>query len=555
MPRAEGSVPLSDWRIFPRSPGVYIMGDGRGKVLYVGKAKDLRARLRNYAVPGGDGRPTIPHLLARVRDVRCIVTATEKEALLLENTLIKRHRPPFNIFFRDDKEYLLLRIDPNEEFPRPELVRRAARDGAAYFGPYSSARGIRETLRELLRLFPLCSCSRKKFSLRRRPCLNYQMGRCLGACAGMIPPEAYLPVVGNAMRFLRGEYKGLLSSWKEEMGELSRSMRYEEAAKLRDRIAVVSRTLTRQRVVRAVEGDVDAAGWHREGASATVAVLYLRSGRLTDAHQRHFRWEGAEEEAMSSFLLQHYAEGAYFPREILLPFPLPDRAALTAVLSERAGRVVHLRVPEKGERARLVELAGRNAEESARMQREKEGAYRRLSERMASVFSLPSPPVRIEGYDISNLSGTEGVGSMVAFIGGRPAKKWYRKFTIRGVAGPDDFAMMEEVVRRRFGHDEDFGGMPDLVVIDGGKGQLSSAGAAMRSAGKESIPVISLAKERVRGGEKVFRERVFLPGRKNPLHLPENDPVLHLLMRIRDEAHRFAVTFHRVRRARAALGG
>jgi excinuclease ABC subunit C len=530
------------------------MGDGRGKVLYVGKAKDLRARLRNYAIPGGDGRPTIPHLLTRVRDVRCIVTATEKEALLLENTLIKRHRPPFNIFFRDDKEYLLLRIDPNEEFPRPELVRRAARDGAAYFGPYSSARGIRETLRELLRLFPLCSCSRKKFASRRRPCLNYQMGRCLGACAGMIPRERYLPVVDNAMRFLRGEYRGLLSFWKAEMGELSRSMRYEEAAKLRDRIAVVSRTLMRQRVVRAVEGDVDAAGWHRQDASATVAVLYLRSGRLTDAHQRHFRWEGAEEEAMSSFLLQHYAEGAYFPREILLPFSLPDRAALAAVLSERAGRPVHLRVPEKGERARLVELSRRNAEESARMQREKEGAYGLLADRMASMLSLPSPPVRIEGYDISNLSGTEATGSMVAFIGGKPAKKWYRKFTIRGVSGPDDFAMMEEVVRRRFGHEEDFGGMPDLVVIDGGKGQLSSAGAALRSAGKEAIPVISLAKERVRGGEKVFRERVFLPGRKNPLHLPENDPVLHLLMRIRDEAHRFAVTFHRARRARAALG-
>ncbi|MEW6719580.1 MAG: excinuclease ABC subunit UvrC [Thermodesulfobacteriota bacterium] len=555
MPPAEESHPLSDWKIFPRSPGVYIMGDGKGRVLYVGKAKDLRARLRNYAVPGGDGRPTIPHLLARARDVRCIVTATEKEALLLENTLIKRHRPPFNIFFRDDKEYLLLRIDPNEEFPRPELVRRAARDGASYFGPYSSAKGIRETLRELLRLFPLCSCSRKKFASRRRPCLNYQMGRCLGACAGMISRERYLPVVEGAIRFLRGEYRGLLAGWKAEMGELSRKMRYEEAARLRDRIAVVSRTLTRQRVVRAVEGDVDALGWMREDSAATVAALYLRGGRLTDAHQRHFRWEGPEDEAMSSFLLQHYAEGAYFPREILLPFPLPDRASLAAILSERAGRTVLLRSPEKGERLRLVELARRNAEESARMRKEREQAYGLLAERMASLFSLPSPPSRIEGYDISNLSGTEPTGSMVAFVGGKPAKKWYRKFSIRGVAGPDDFAMMEELVRRRFGHDEDFGGMPDLVVIDGGKGQLSSAEAALRSAGRETVPVISLAKERVRGGEKVFRERVFLPGRKNPLHLPTGDPVLHLLMRVRDEAHRFAVTFHRKRRTRAAFGG
>jgi len=543
-----------DWKTFPRSPGVYIMGDGRGKILYVGKAKDLRARVRNYSVPGGDGRPAIPNLIARVREIRCIVTATEKEALLLENTLIKRHRPLFNLFFRDDKEYLLLRIDRNEEFPRPELVRRAARDGATYFGPYSSARGIRETVRELLRLFPLCSCTRRKFASRTRPCLNYQMGRCLGACAGLVTTERYLPVVDDAVRFLRGEYRGLLARWKAEMAILSAGMRFEEAAKLRDRISVVSKTLARQRVVRTVEGDVDAVGWHRDGAAVTAAVLYVRNGRLSDAHQRHFRWEGPEEEAIGSFLLQHYGEDAFFPGEILLPFPVADRSALSAALSERAGRPVAVRVPLRGERVQLLELARKNAAEGARMRREKEEAYERLAERMATLFSLPRAPVRIEGYDISNLSGTEAVGSMVAFLGGKPAKKWYRKFSVRGVAGPDDFAMMEEVVRRRFGHDEDFGGMPDLVLIDGGKGQLSSAAAAMRAAGREEVPLLSLAKERIRGGEKIFRERVFLPGRKNPLHLPPNDPVLHLLMRVRDEAHRFAVAFHRARRSRRVLG-
>jgi excinuclease ABC subunit C len=544
----------SDWKTFPRSPGAYIMGDGRGKVLYVGKAKDLRARVRNYSVPGGDGRPAIPNLIERVREIRCIVTATEKEALLLENTLIKRHRPPFNIVFRDDKEYLLLRIDRSEEFPRPELVRRAARDGATYFGPYSSARGIRETVRELLRLFPLCSCTRRKFASRTRPCLNYQMGRCLGACAGLVERERYLPVVDDAVRFLRGEYRGLLATWKKEMAALSGGMRFEEAARIRDRIAVVSKTLARQRVVRTVEGDVDAVGWHRDGAAVTAAVLYVRNGRLTDAHQRHFRWEGPEEEAMSSFLLQHYGEDAFFPAEILLPFPVDDRAALSSALSERAGRPVAVRVPLRGERVRLVDLAGKNAREGARMRREKDEAYERLAERMETLFSLPGPPARIEGYDISNLSGKEAVGSMVAFLGGKPAKKWYRKFSVRGVSGPDDFAMMEEVVRRRFAHDEDFGGMPDLVLIDGGKGQLSSAAAAMRAAGREDVPLLSLAKERVRGGEKIFRERVFLPGRKNPLHLPPNDPVLHLLMRVRDEAHRFAVAFHRVRRSRRVFG-
>src|SRR3990172_4414308 len=260
--------PLSGWKTFPRKPGVYLMSDARGKVLYVGKGKDLRSRLHNYAVQGGDGRPQIPHLLGRTASVRCIVTSSEKEALLLENTLIKEHRPPFNIFLRDDKEYLLLRIDRREEFPRPELVRRVAKDGALYF-----ARGIRETLRILSRFFPLCSCSRKKFASRTRPCLNYQMGRCAGACAGFVSREEYRAVVDNAARFLRGDYRDLLKNWKAEMTGLAKEMKFEEAGKLRDRIALVKNTLVRQRVVRTVPGDVDAVGWVREGEEGTAALL------------------------------------------------------------------------------------------------------------------------------------------------------------------------------------------------------------------------------------------------------------------------------------------
>lgn len=544
---------LSDWRTFPRAPGVYLMSDARGKVLYVGKAKELRARLQNYTVAGGDGRPQIPHLIRRVAGVRCIVTATEKEALLLENTLIKEHRPPFNVFLRDDKEYLLLRIDRKEEFPRPELVRRVSRDGAAYFGPYSSARGIRETLRLLFRLFPLCSCSPKKFASRRRPCLNYQMGRCGGACAGMISRDEYLPVVDNAIRFLKGDYRDLVKRWKEEMARLARELKFEEAGRIRDRIATLEGTLVRQRVVRAVPGDVDAVGWHREGHEATGAVLHVRSGRLSDAHSYFFRVEGAEDEALSSFLLQHYSEGAYIPGEILLPMEIADRGPLASLLSDRAGNGVRIKVPVVGGRVRLVALAGMNAAEAHRMRKEKEAAYERLSARLASLCRLPKPPLRIEGFDISNLSGMEPVGSMVAFVGGKAVKKWYRKFTVRGVEGQDDFAMMEQVVRRRFRHDEDFGGMPDLVLIDGGKGQLSKAMEAMRAAGADFIPVVALAKERARGGETVFRERIFLPGRKNPVVLPPNDPALFLLMRVRDEAHRFALSFHRARRTKRAF--
>ena len=545
---------LSEWKTFPRAPGVYLMSDASGKVLYVGKAKDLRARLHNYVAPGGDGRPQVPHLVRRVAEVRCIVTATEKEALLLENTLIKERRPPFNVFLRDDKEYLLLRIDRKEEFPRPELVRRVVKDGAVYFGPYSSARGIRETLRILFRLFPLCACSRKKFASRRRPCLNFQMGRCGGACAGKITREEYLPYVDNAVRFLKGEYRELLRGWKEEMAGLAREMRFEEAAKIRDRVATVERTLIPQRVVRAVPGDVDAVGWFREGAEATAAILHVRAGRLSDAHSYHFRSEGEQDEALSSFLVQHYSEDAYFPGEIILPMDLRDAAPLASLLSDRSGNAVRVKAPRTGERARLVELAGRNAAEAHRMRKEKEAAYDGLSSRLASQCRLPKPPVRIEGFDISNLSGTEAVGSMVTFIGGKPAKKWYRKFAIRGLEGQDDFAMIEQVVRRRFGHDDDFGGPPDLVLIDGGKGQLSSAITALRSAGAAFVPVIALAKERMRGGETVFRERIFLPGRKNPVVLPPYDPALLLLMRVRDEAHRFALSFHRARRAKKMLG-
>ena len=546
---------LSRWKTFPQAPGVYLMSDARGKVLYVGKAKNLRARLQQYAARGGDGRPQIPHLLGRTASVRCIVTSSEKEALLLENTLIKEHRPAFNIFLRDDKEYLLLRIDRKEAYPRSELVRRVAKDGATYFGPYSSARGIRETLRILQRFFPLCSCSRKKFASRTRPCLNYQMGRCAGACAGMISREEYLPIVDDAVRFLRGNYRDLLGEWKAEMTGLAKEMRFEEAARLRDRISIVENTLVRQRVVRMVAGEVDAVGWFREGDEGTAAILHIREGRLSDAHSYHFRASEGDDEAIPSFLLQHYWEGVYFPGEILLPRAIPDPKTVASLLSERAGRPVFVRVPGKGERARLVELANRNAEEADRMRKEKEADYERLSARLASLCRLPGPPVRIEGFDISNIGGAEPTGSMVTFVGGKAVKKWYRRFAVRGITGQDDFAMMEEVVRRRFGHDEDFGGIPDLVLIDGGKGQLSSAIAAMEAAGFGFVPVVSLAKERARGGKTVSRERIFLPGRKNAVILPPNDPVLLLLMRIRDEAHRFALSYHRARRAKQFTGG
>jgi excinuclease ABC subunit C len=502
------------------------MGDGRGKVLYVGKARDLRARLHNYAAPGGDGRPTVPHLLARVKDVRCIVTATEKEALLLENTLIKRHRPPFNIFFRDDKEYLLLRIDPAEEFPRPELVRRAARDGASYFGPYSSAKGIRETLRELLRLFPLAPAPEEvRLPAPAVPQLpDGAVPRRLRREGG---PGGVPPVAENAARFLRGEYKALVAAWKAEMGELS------------------GRCGTRRRRGCATGSRWSGGRWRGSGSSArwrgtstrsagtagdgaTVASSISAAGGLPTPTP-FVPVEGGEDEALSSFLLQHYAEGAFFPKEVLLPFPLADRAALSAILSERAGHAVSPAGAFEGGAA-AAGGAGREERRGERPDAPGEEGRTGLAERMASLFSLPAPPMRIEGYDISNTAGTEPVGSMVAFVGGKPAKKWYRKFSIRGLSGPDDFAMMEQVVRRRFGHEEDFGELPDLVLIDGGKGQLSAAEAALRSAGKDSIPVISLAKERVRGGETVFRERVFLPGRKTPGHLAANDPALHLLI-------------------------
>jgi excinuclease ABC subunit C len=547
-------VGLSDWRTFPRAPGVYIMADGKGNVLYVGKAKDLRARVHNYTVPGGDGRPQIPHLVRQVASVRCIVTSTEKEALLLENTLIKRHQPRFNVFLRDDKDYLLLRIDRDEEFPRPELVRRTVKDGAVYFGPFSSARGARETLRLLFRLFPLCSCTPKKFSSRKRPCLNYQMGLCSGACGGMISREDYLVHVDNAVRFLKGEYRDLLKRWKTYMMALATDRRFEEAAEMRDRIALIERTLMKQRVVRAGAGDIDAVGWYREEeGEAAAAVLHVRGGRLSDAHSYHFRAEGDEGEALSSFLSQHYGEGALVPPEILIPFDVPSREPLVEILRDREGHAVGIHAPQKGERARLVELASRNAAEAHRMRKEKEAAYERVSGRLQALCLLPAPPMRIEGFDISNIQGEAPVGSMVTFIGGKAVKKWYRKFAIRDIEGQDDFAMMEQVVRRRLGHDEDFGGMPDLVLIDGGKGQLAKARAAMEQAGASDIPVVSLAKERVRGGETKFHERIYLPGRMNPLILPPNDPALHLLMRVRDEAHRFAVTYHRQKRAKKAF--
>jgi excinuclease ABC subunit C len=548
---------LSDWKSFPREPGVYLMEDGRGKVLYVGKAKELRSRLHNYTLPGGDGRPQIPILLRRVVSVRCIVTSTEKEALLLENTLIKKHRPPFNLFFRDDKEYLLLRLDLSEDFPRFELVRRVSRkdDGAAYFGPFSSARGIRETLRLLTRLFPLRTCTKSRFAGRVRPCLNCQMGRCLGPCGGNVTREEYHRVVDGALRFLKGEYKGLLSAWKGEMERLSAEMKFEEAARLRDRIALVARTMERQEVVREGRGDWDAAGWHREGDDVALSLLHVRGGRLMDAHSWRFESREGDGEDLAAFLLRHFTSGAIVPDEVLLPFDVPGREEVAEAVAEETGRTVRFRVPSRGDRLRLVELASKNASEALRMGREKDAAWESVASRLAELLSLPAPPSRVEGFDISTLQGGDSVGSMVTFAGGKAAKGNYRKFAVRGVRGQDDFAMMREVVGRRFAHGDDFGGTPDLVLIDGGKGQLAAALAAMAEAGAAAVPVVAISKERRQGGEALKGERLVLPGRKNPLVLPPSDPALLFLMRVRDEAHRFAVTFHRARRTKRAFAG
>ncbi|MBP8128866.1 MAG: excinuclease ABC subunit UvrC [Candidatus Hydrogenedentes bacterium] len=538
----------------PKAPGCYLMKDAKGRPIYVGKAKDLRARLRSY-LNESDSRYTVKFLMRRVAGIDLLVTTSDKEALLLENSLIKQHKPHYNVRLKDDKTYLSLRIHPGDPFPRLTAVRKCRKDGARYFGPYASAQAMRETLRGLQRVFPLRTCSDHVLFNRTRPCLYYQMRQCMAPCVALIDAPGYQEIVAQVILALEGRSDELERELRRKIEEHAAKLEFEQAAVLRDRLLALRKTLERQRAV-AVPGaeDRDVVGLYNEGRYAEIQVLFYRGGRLLGG--RAFSFERTEmplDELLASFLLQYYAETPVVPAEVLIPLPIEDADTLAEVLREQRGARAAILCPRRGEKRALVELAERNARSNFEEKRLAEKAARDALEQVQQAFRLSRPPLRIECFDISTIQGDKTVASMVVFDHGRPNKQRYRRFSIRTVAGQDDFAAMREVLLRRYRKAIQEDELPDLVLIDGGKGQLGVAHAALKDLGIEDVPVVSIAKARAleEGGRSP--ERFFVPGRVNPVIPPQSGPVVRLLARVRDEAHRFAITFHRARRKKAAL--
>ncbi len=534
---------------FPTSPGVYLMKDETGGILYVGKAKDLRSRVRSYFTRSSDSRYHIRFLMARVTGVEYIVTDTEKEALILENTLIKTHRPRYNMNLRDDKTYFSLRMDMREEFPSLTIIRKVQRDGASYFGPYCSASAAREVMKQLYKLFrlrhyPLETCRR-----RGRPCLFYQIIQCAAPCCGLISEEDYGTLAEGAILFLKGKNRELLKVLKGRMAEAAVAENYEEAARFRDLIRSIEVTVERQKMV-VQGGDRDVLGLYREGGDMEIAVLFIRGGSLIGSRTFSLCWEMDNAEGISSFLSEYYNRDVFVPGEILLPLQIEAPTAFEELLSEKKGERVTVIFPRRGMRVDLVKLADKNAETSAmEKRRAKEGSEQTLKE-LQQRLHLEGIPHRIECYDISNTQGLLAVASKVAFLDGRADKENYRHYRIRTISQADDYGMMHEVLSRRFKGDPSCLDLPDLIIVDGGPGQLNVLTEVLRELGITAVAAASLAKSRVMGemtSQKIIRsdERVFLPGRKNPVVLRQNSAPLLLLARIRDEAHRFAITYHK----------
>jgi excinuclease ABC subunit C len=548
----------------PAEPGVYLFKNERGKVLYVGKAQNLRSRVRSYFAAGGDGRIQVPSLVERIRDLEVLVVATVKDALLLENELIKRHRPVFNVRLRDDKQYLVLRLDPREEWPRLTLVRRFAEDGATYFGPYTSSVSMYASLSNLRKLFPLRSCSEGVFRdhvRRGRPCIEYEMKRCPGPCVALVTRESYAELVQGTALFLRGRSRELVDSLRARMAEAAAAERFEEAARLRDRIQAVERTVERQQIVSDRPLSRDVFGLARRGAEVLVQTLAVRDGRVMGSSSHAFSAVELDDGAViSSFLGQYYGSGgADLPSEVLSPTPLDDEGALEALLRERAGRAVRVHVPQRGPARELVNLATTNAElVLARRLEARESVDAALVE-LKERLGLARVPRRIECYDVSTLQGSLAVASRVVFEDGRPQKGDYRRYRIRQAAGGDDYDCLREVMRRRLAKLESEP-LPDLLLVDGGKGQLAVVSAALADRGV-SVDHAGIAKERddespsprVKRSGGLKAEKLFLPNRKDAVLLPPDSRGLLLLQRVRDEAHRFAIEFQRALRSRAGL--
>jgi excinuclease ABC subunit C len=545
----------------PAKPGVYLFRDVAGRVLYIGKAKSLRPRVRSYFQRGGDTRMQIGQLPGLVADIEVIVTGTEAEALHVEQNLVKRHRPPFNIRLRDDKSFPYIAVTVEDDFPRVMFTRERHRRGVVYFGPYANAKKVRETLDVLNRVFQYRPCEGPKPGRHSGiPCLDYHIERCKAPCVGYIDKDAYGAIIDQVIEFLSGETRPIQRELERRMQEAAAEERFEDAARYRNRLFAIRHLAERQAADRRSVGTVDVIGIATEGDRAAVQIFPLRDGRLVDRYGFHLEnVEGRDTSTvLEAFCLEYYGSAPSVPPQLVVPPDAGDTAALEQFLSDRRGARVEVRAPARGEKRRLQELADQNARfalESDLLQSEQRRLRRvEALEELREALNLESLPLRIECYDISNIQAESPVGSMVVFQDAVAKKAHYRKFGVARMDGPDDFAAMAEVVSRRFArladatsaeYDESFAAVPNLVLIDGGKGQLSAALSAMQAHDLPRVAVVALAKR---------DEEVYVPGRPDPIVLGRDSPGLQLLQRIRDEAHRFALGFHRQRRDAKARG-
>lgn len=541
-------------KILPALPGVYLYKDEKGKVIYVGKAISLKNRVRSYFVGQQKTSPKTQALVRHIRDLEYIVTDSEVEALILESNLIKKYKPKYNIRLMDDKNYPYLRITVQEKFPRLEIARTVRQDGARYFGPYTNVGAVHETLKLLKRVFPLRSCKQTNFNKQERACLNAHIKRCAAPCQGLISEADYRKMIAEVMLFLEGRQETLAKKLQKRMREAAEQLDFEKAAELRDQLQAVEKVIEKQKIVSTGLEDFDVLHYAREGQLACVQVLFIRGGKVSGGD--HFLLEGVQEmegqDILPAFLKQYYHRAEFIPPQLLLPEAIEEQEVVEVWLQGKRGGKVALKFPQRGHKKELLALAAKNAQESLQQESSLREERRKRNEKalreVAAYLQLAEPPQRMECYDISNIQGQEAVASMVVFEEGRANPNQYRRFKIKTVEGPDDFASMAEVIRRRFMNAskgaQRFALLPDLVIVDGGKGQLSAAREVMYELGFAHIPAVGLAKE---------EEWIFMEGRAEPLILPRDSQGLYLLQRIRDEAHRFAITYHRLLRGKRNL--
>jgi len=532
----------------PSAPGVYLMKDAKGRILYIGKARDLKKRVTSYFTRKGRTDLKTSLLREKIASFDTILTNTEKEALILESNLIKRHRPRNNVILKDDKRYPCLRLNIKNPYPNLTVARKIKKDGALYFGPFPSAGAVRETLKLIHKIFKIRKCKPSTLKHRQRPCLNYQMGLCLGPCSRPISPEVYAEVVEEVVMFLKGRTPELIKNVRKQMKSAAIQEDFEAAAAHRDRLFALEKTLEKQVATTTDFKDRDVLGMARQGRAALIMVLFIRGGFLLGSRPFYLSENVlSDAELVTSFLKQYYEEAPFIPEEVLLPTQPEDRALLEERLMDLKGERVRIMIPQRGEKARLVRMADQNAKKNFKEQLDAAMAEQELLDRLQRRLALERPPERIECFDLSNIAGTEGVGSMVVFEKGKPAPAAYRKYRIRSAPGRDDYAMQSEVLARRYKKTDTGEPLPDLLIVDGGKGQLNTAVAVLKALGLYgSFALIGIAKRDPERGET--EDKIYKPGRKNPVSLKKYSGLLLFLQRIRDEAHRSAITYHRKRR-------